>query len=401
MITHEQMHETKTIPASEFDLANHYKEIETQEEHRLDTPELDDILKVAVADGLLAQEKFDELQAATGDERYRLKEEIFGNLNPRDLRKGFIERNQLGDTLSSEAFQEATFHAAEAMDMTQPQELPKGHYIVVIEHGGLNLTPWLRVKKGLDPLMDPDGERSADVSAAVGGARLVNDAEKEKAASYIADYTRKDEIKYESDLMDAAVEHWLREHDLEDIIEQSEIVEGTARGETVSGVPYWMRLYDLQAAKADGRLPATMPNVIVSLNAPMDATRQIRRLSASGDKNNIMDMDVEDLIEMYEKRPKVYKDRPDTEDPLDMVQQIVDLKPGDRVGSISHHPVSKAQLLITKEAFLDDGVIVEEGAYKSDALINNPDMRFSEICKVVSSAERLRKHAKEKLIQLQ
>jgi hypothetical protein len=385
MITFEQQTRTipenleaENIPENEFDLAEYYRDVEAQEERRLDTPELDDILAVAVVDGLLTQEKYDELQNATGDERYRLKEEIFGNLNPRDLRKGFVERSQLNNTLSSERFQNATMTAAEALRMTKPQKLPKGHYSVVIEHGGLNLTPWLRVKEGLDTFMDPDGERSADVSAAAGGARLVNDAEKEKAASYIADYTRKDEIKYESDLMDAAVEHWLREHDLEDIIEQSEIVEGTARGETVSGVPYWMRLYDLQAAKADGRLPATMPNVIVSLNAPMDATRQMRR----GIKT-------------------AYKDRPDTEDPLDMIHQVVHLEPGDRVGSISHHPVSKGQLLITKEAFLEDGVIVEEGAYKSDALINNPGVRFSEICKVVSGAERLREHAQEKLTQLQ
>lgn len=380
MIAHEQQttHETKSVSANEFDLVDHYKEVEAQEERRLDTPELDNILEVAVADGLLAQEKFEQLQNTTGDEHYRLKEEIFGNLNPRDLRKGFVERDQLNNTLSSEEFQQATLQATEALRMTQPQKLPKGHYSVVIEHGGLNLTPWLRVKEGLDTFMDPDGERSADVSAAAGGARLVNDAEKEKAASYIADYTRKDEIKYESDLMDAAVEHWLREHDLEDIIEQSEIVEGTARGETVSGVPYWMRLYDLQAAKDEGRLPTTMPNAIIALNAPMDATRQMRR----GFKG-------------------AYKNRPDTEDPLDMIRQIVDLEPGDRVGSISHHPVSKGQLLITKEVLLDDGVTVEEGAYKSDALINNPGVRFSEICKVVAGSEQLREHAQAKLTQLQ
>lgn len=377
MIAHEQQttHETKSVSANEFDLIDHYKEVKAQEERRLDTPELDDILKVAVADGLLAQETYDELQNTTGDDHYRLKEEVFGNLNPRDLRKGFVERSQLGDTLSSEEFQQASLRATEALEMTEPKKLPEGHKKLVVAHGGLNLTPWLRTKEALDPFMEND-ERSADIVAVLGGGRKSDETEKEKAKSYTENYTRK--IDIEADLMDAAVEHWLREHNLEDVIEQSELIEGTAHGETVGGMPYGIRLYDLQAAKDEGRLPTTMPNAIIALNAPMDATRQMRRGFKSA-----------------------YKNRPDTEDPLDMIRQIVDLEPGDRVGSISHHPVSKGQLLITKEAFLDDGVIVEEGAYKSDALINNPGVRFSEICKVVAGAERVREHAQDKLTQLQ
>jgi hypothetical protein len=379
MITLEQ----QTTPeinnnTSEFDLADYYRNIEAQEERRLDTPELDDILEVAVADGLLTQEKFDELQNATGDERYRLKEEIFGNLNPRDLRKGFIERDQLNDTLSSEAFQQATLRAAEALEMIEPKKLPEGHNKLVVTHGGVRQTPRLRVEEALDPFMNEDGStegRSVDIVAALGGNRPVEDIERENTRNYTENYAG--EINNEADLMNAAVQHWLREHDLEDVIEQSELIEGTAHDETVSGVPYGIWLYDLRAAKADGRLPATMPNTIVALNAPMDATRQMRRGIKSA-----------------------YKDRPDTEDPLDMIRQIVDLEPGDRVGSISHHPVSKGQLLITKEVLLEDGVIVEEGAYKSDALINNPGVRFSEICKVVAGAKRLREHA-QKLTEFQ
>lgn len=374
-VNHEQTKTIETEQTVEFDLADHYLAIEAESTRRLDTPELDNLLEVAVADGILERKVYDQLQETKGDEHYKLKEEIFGNLNPRDLRKGFIERNQLDGTLASEEFQEASMEALEALGMTTPEKLPEGHYKLVVAHGGLNLTPWLRTKEALDTFINADGQRSADVVAVLGGDRKTSDAERKKAESYISDYSR--DVNNEADLMDAAVEHWLREHNLEDVIEQSETIEGAAHGETVSGMPYGIRLYDLQAAKANGRLPSTMPDAIASLNAPMDPTRQIRR----GIKT-------------------AYKNRPDTEDPLDMVRQVVDLQPGDLVGSISHHPVSKGQLLITQNVLFEDGVIVKEGAYKSDALINNPGVRFSEICKVVSGSEQLRQRAHVKLADI-
>lgn len=336
-------------------------EVREEAEAYLTNPKFEAIFDAAANAGALPREVLDEYKGLEGEARIARYREIFAEINPRNPKSGFVERSQLKEAIGSPVLATAVNEAADSVGMREPRPIPHGTQAKLgIVHGGAGKTPLLREEFLLDAL--EKSEASVEYLAMLGIDRPVDEAERGRAGEYAGD------SKTESELMDAAAVHWMRQRGLDDVIDTRYEHEATKQGGYVSGMKYKVVMYDLSAAKSDGRLGSSFPDALFVVNAPMDATRLIRE----GAGNSL------------------YKSRADTQDTLDFVAQTAGVEPGDTVLSISHQPVLEAQHLATQDAFLDHGAQVVSAGYHSEALSGNQNILLSEVCKVVENAGTLR-----------
>lgn len=377
-------------------------------EEYLENPGFAKVFEVAVSDGSLTQEEVELWSQATGTEKYARLVAMTSKINPRKTSSGAtLERSQINEGKSlSDQLNEATYELGESMDLDKPVNLPPGHYKALVVHGGIKQTPLLRVKFGLDsitptttwdklknihdlPQKEYDGlmetvnnsndsgeefTRSAEMVVLCGCARPLEPGDPSKGvrseAEIVENYAP--DAKIETDLMNSAAEDWLKNHGLNDIAGDFQEIKGVSQAGRLSGSPYAIRIYDLTPAKQDGRLSANYPNAILSLNAPYDPTQKNVKPTA-----------------------KSWNKRAGTADILNMLMEVVDFEPGDKVGSISHRPVSQAQRLATLNKMMSRGVEVEEAAYSSKQLFET--IRWSEICKIASEASKVYAQADQML----
>lgn len=296
-----------------------------------------------------------------------------------DPRAAGQERADVNEQLEGD-FEDAVTEVAESLGINELKPL-EGSFKAIEVNGGVNQTPRLRVASAFLALKDPWAKLKAihdmppeiDTSPEVlsapavsteylimnGCARPLDAKERQNVANYAS------EANTEYDLMLAATKLELLALGLEDVVRDLDEVSGMS-GE-ISGMPYKMAVFDMTSAKADGRISENYPNIIGVVSAPYDPTKK----SKEGVRS--------------------YVDRADTVDIATMVTKAIgDVKPGDRIGSISHAPVAKGQVLGLQLAMLNEGVEIVEGTYyKSDALYQK--IKLSEVVKTFKMSLRILK----------